>query len=326
MNVIISNKQQSVVEGLNIDVIKNLNGEYTVDDIIATFKNFFYQRMILDITAIKDYKDIKNLQKLSISLDMEKLILLLEVEEDSETSTPQFLSKLISMGIYNFTKNSEGLMYLYNTPNSYRDVAQYQQLEQQAVTVEHTYSVGNRIIGVKNLTEQAGATSLIYMMLKNLSKNYDVVAVEVGGNDFKYFSNPKMFSVKTPELGNFLLQNSNKDVILIDVKNDPIAIGMVKEMIFLVEPSIIKLNKMLQINPKSLVDAANHKIVLNKSMLSSKDISELQYEVKTQFVDSISYLNDRESHVSNLDPFLNKIGFTKQEASETKEKKKWGFF
>ena len=47
--------------------------------------------MILDITAIKNYKDIKNLQKLSISLDMDKVILVLD---DSPNSlSPDYLSK-----------------------------------------------------------------------------------------------------------------------------------------------------------------------------------------------------------------------------------------
>ena len=68
MNVIISNKNQLLLENLGIDVIKEMNGEFEVDEIIATFQNFFYQRMILDITAIKNYTDIVNLQKLSISL------------------------------------------------------------------------------------------------------------------------------------------------------------------------------------------------------------------------------------------------------------------
>ena len=75
MNVIISNKQQAILENLNIDIIKSLNGEFDVTQIIDEFKNFYYQRMIIDITAIKGYKNIKNLQKLSISLDMSKLIL-----------------------------------------------------------------------------------------------------------------------------------------------------------------------------------------------------------------------------------------------------------
>ena len=57
MNVIISNKNQLLLENLGIDIIKEMNGEFEVDEIIATFQNFFYQRMILDITAIKNYKD-----------------------------------------------------------------------------------------------------------------------------------------------------------------------------------------------------------------------------------------------------------------------------
>ena len=68
MNVIISNKYTSLLNELDIDVIKKLEGQYDVDDIINQFKNFFFQRMILDITAIKDYKNnilINEILKLS---------------------------------------------------------------------------------------------------------------------------------------------------------------------------------------------------------------------------------------------------------------------
>ena len=58
MNVIIANKYQSMLDSLNIDVIKRLNGQFDVDDIINQFQNFFFQRMILDITALKNYKDV----------------------------------------------------------------------------------------------------------------------------------------------------------------------------------------------------------------------------------------------------------------------------
>ena len=71
--------------------------------------------MILDITAIKDYKDIKNIQNLSINLDMSKLIILLD--GSSETSAQEYISGLISMGIYNFTKNKDGIVYLLSHPN-----------------------------------------------------------------------------------------------------------------------------------------------------------------------------------------------------------------
>ena len=70
MNVIVANRYQAMLQGLEIDVIKRMEGEFSVDELISTFQNFFFQRMILDITALKDYRDIKTLQKLSISLDM----------------------------------------------------------------------------------------------------------------------------------------------------------------------------------------------------------------------------------------------------------------
>ena len=70
--------------------------------------------MILDITALKNYKDIKTLQKLSISLDMDKIIILLD--DTVEGSSDEFLSKLISMGIYNFTKNIDGIIKIGITP------------------------------------------------------------------------------------------------------------------------------------------------------------------------------------------------------------------
>lgn len=186
MNVIISNKNQSMLENLGIDVIKEMNGEFDVDEIIATFQNFFYQRMILDITAIKNYTNIENLQKLSMSLSMDKIILLLDGTE--ATSNPVFLSKLVSMGIYNFTKNVEGIQYLYNTPNTYRDVAQFQNLNtqlappvapapnpqaqyiapvEQISTPAMEMDNNIKVLGVKNVTKQSGASSLIYMMKKN---------------------------------------------------------------------------------------------------------------------------------------------------------------
>ena len=95
MNVIVANKYQSMLEELDVDVIKRLDGEFEVDELVRQFENFFFQRMILDITAIKNYKDIKNLQRLSISLDMDKVILLLDDSPDSTSS--EYLSKLISM-------------------------------------------------------------------------------------------------------------------------------------------------------------------------------------------------------------------------------------
>ena len=65
MNVIVSNKCQTLLANLNIDVIKNINGVFSTEDLVGQFKNFFYNKMILDITALEDYENINTIQKLS---------------------------------------------------------------------------------------------------------------------------------------------------------------------------------------------------------------------------------------------------------------------
>ena len=328
MNVIIYNQRKNLLNNLNIDIIKTLEGQFEVDDIIKNFKNFYYQRMILDITALKDYSDIRTLQKLSISLDMEKVILLLDDSEQS--ASPSYLSKLISMGIYNFTRNIEGVLYLYNNPNSYRDVAQYHQLDnidENNVVYQSAETNYCRIIGIKNVTEEAGATTFCYMMVKQLSKNYNVIGVEVDNNQFNYFNSKLLHSVLNRDLSNFIEKNKDKDVIVIDINNNPTALSMVQEIIYLVEPSIIKLNKLMNIKRNVFKDLEGKKVILNRSLLSSKDVLELQYEAKLKFFFNMPPLNERDENIQIMDTFLSKLGFSKQKEEENEKRKKiFGLF
>lgn len=323
MNVIISNKHQNVLSTLSIDVIKTLNGEFDVDDIINQFQNFFFQRMILDITALKDYKDIKTLQKLSISLDMDKVILLLDDTVDDGTG--DYLSKLISMGIYNFTKNEEGIMYLYNNPNSYRDVAHIQQLdttstEQVVVEKYGEAPVGVRIIGIKNVTKQTGATTLAYMMKKQLEKHYTTVAIEVDKNDFRYFNDKNLFTATSTEIGNVITKYSDKDVILVDVNDSKQALDLCHEVIYLVEPSIIKLNKLMYTNRNVFKNLKGKKIILNQSVLSPKDVLDFEYESGSKIFYNMPPLDEREKGIHVLNKFLCKLGFSKQQDNEEDKK------
>ena len=331
MNVIVSNKNQLLLENLGIDIIKEMNGEFEVDDIIATFQNFFYQRMILDITAIKNYTDIVNLQKMSISLPMDKIILLLDGTD--ATSNPTYLSSLVSMGIYNFTKNIEGIQYLYNTPNSYRDVAQFHRLDatfgnanmqpnSQTQVITETIVVeapqpefyGTRIIGVKNITKQSGASSLVYMMKKELSKNYSVVAIEVDKTDFTYFKDKDMVSTITNEVGIVVNKHKDKNVILIDINNSIVAEGFCQDVLYLIEPSIIKLEKLMVLNAAALQGLKDKKIVLNQSLLSSGDVANFEYEAKVKVFYNLAPLNERDKKLSELNKMLVKLGFSKQQS------------
>lgn len=323
MNVIVANKYETMLQDLNIDVIKRLNGEFEVDDLIAQFENFFFQRMILDITAIKDYKDIKNLQKLSISLDMDKVILLLD--DSPEGTSSEYLSKLISMGIYNFTRNVEGIMYLYEHPNNYRDVAHIHQLDSSTepnVLERFVPNQGVRIIGIKNVTKQSGATTLTYMMKKQLEKNYDVKAIEVDKRDFMYFRDKDLISSTSNEVGGLLAKYSNSDIILVDINESSIAESLVHTVIYLIEPSIIKLNRMMMLGPKVLKSLEGKKVILNQSLLSSKDVLDFEYESKLKIFYNMPPLDEREKEIMALNRFLVRLGFDRQQIGEEEEKKR----
>ena len=123
--VIIANTYKDALSNLNIDVIKRMDGEFDINTITDTFANFYFNRMILDITAIKDSFNIANIQKLCANLDASKIILFLN---DDPRINNSYLSKVISLGIYNFTRELSGITYLMENPNSYRDVAQYHDL------------------------------------------------------------------------------------------------------------------------------------------------------------------------------------------------------
>lgn len=315
MNVIVSNKYQAMLQGLDIDVIKSLNGEFEVEELVANFKNFFFQRMILDITALKNYRDIRTLQKLSVSLDMDKVILLLD--DSTEGTSTEYLSKLISIGIYNFTKNIEGIMYLYNNPNTYRDVAHIHQIDIKqggAEIVVENYNqqvTGTRIIGIKNITKQSGATTLTYMMKNELKEAYSVAAVEVGKSDFRYFNDKSLISATATEVGNVVAKYMDKDVILIDINDSKQAEDLCHEVIYLIEPSIIKINKLMLINSKVFGTLKNKKVVLNQSLLSPKDVLDFEYESRTKIYYNLPPLDEREKGSNALVAFLIKLGFIK---------------
>ncbi len=314
MNVIIANKFEPLLGSLEIDVIKKITGEYDVEEIISMFSNFFYQRMLLDITSIKNYRDIRNLQRLSIALDMDKTILVLDDTPESNSSL--YLSKLISMGIYNFTKNKEGIEYLLQHPNSYRDVAHIHQLDNLKTEVEERIEKSSiKILGIKNLTEHAGATSLIYMLKKQLSANYKVVALEVDKRDFMLFNDKDMVSTTSQQFSKELMALSGAyDVVLVDL-NASDNEDSCNDVLYLLEPSTIKLNKLMIKNKNIFEQIKSKKLVLNKSLLDSRDIMDFEMEANTKVYFNVPPLNDR-APSKILDNLLTRLGFMKQATLE----------
>lgn len=316
MNVIVSNLNKEKFASLNVDIIKSISGEFSSDEIVQTFSNFFFNRMFLDITAIEDYNNINNIQKLSIGLDVSKIILY--IGDDPSVNNDIYISRLISMGIYNFAKSETELMYLYNNPNQYKDVAHLQTLNEESVQVQDTVaSDGTRIIGFKDFTAHAGATSLIYMLQKQLSKNYYTISIEVNKKDFLFFNDNNMVSVTSDKLKDTVLKYQKANVILVDLNDvvDSVAASVCTDVIFLVEPSTLEINRIATINFNSFNKLRDYKVVLNDCLLNEKDVNIFAREANISVFYTLPPMNDREDNSKILFPFLEKMGLYKKISS-----------
>ena len=320
MNVIIANERQAELENLDIEIIKSINGVFDADELVQMFSNFFFGRMILDLTAIKNYKDIRNLQKFALSLDVEKIIVL--IPDTPECLAPAFLSKMISMGIYNFTTNLDGVTYLLNNPNTYRDVAHLHQINAEdsvvsqpvydgggnTTVVNQVINSGPMVLGFKNITEHSGATMLIYMLKRELDKmGKSNFSIEIDKRDFTYLNEKNMVSVAHDQLGNELLKHRDCDVILVDLNKEGDE-NICTDVLYLLEPSTLKLNKLMLANRRIFDKIAGRKIVLNQNVLNNSDIQELEYEAKFKTFAVIPPLDERENNSETLQNLLSRLG------------------
>lgn len=325
MNVLVVNQQENLFSTLNIEIIKTLRGTFGPDEIISTFTNFFFARMIIDITALQNCEDIVTYQKLSIGLPIDKIILL--IPANSPVANNFFLSKLISMGYYNFTTNGDGIMYLLEHPNTYKEVAHLHQagsgvgpqMPQQpngygmnnndlpSVTVSYK---GSKTLGIKNVTDGAGASSLIYMMKKAMETTYNmsVLALEVGKRDFSFFKEENMISTDKNSIATELMHSKDYDCVLVDLNDYDDTVC--EDVLYLIEPSVIKLNKLMLRDKTIFSKLRGRKVIINRSTLSEADVREFASEAGIDIFYVLPPLNDREKSTV-IDDFLNYLGLVK---------------
>ena len=382
MNIIVTNKQKEIIDNANIDAIKDLNGLFNVDDLISKLRNYFFSRVILDATSVISFPTQEVLEKLANGIGADRLVILLPATPEPPR---EFVERLVSLKIYNFSNKIDDVIRFINRPNTYNDVKGFvstnnvdfyvdnsikednvnngfnntnlelnnrqesytdeelnvdddfdeldnkknMDISQSNIsniplnTLNNSFNNGNinsleniptgginngtvflnsnvsnnginkRIIGIKNITEHAGSTTLTYLLTKmainNLHKK--VLAVEVNKNDFSYYQDPNMISVGDGQLEN-TISNKNYDIIFIDL-NDCQNMGICNDIIYLVEPSIIKLNKLMAMNRNIFKELAGKKIILNKSLLNESDVTTFSNEAGMSMFYNLKPLNDR---------------------------------
>ncbi len=343
MNVIIANEQQNQLANIDIDIIKSINGSFDVSEIIEMFKNFFYSKMILDVTAIKNYSEVSTYEALVKELDADKIIFLLP--EGSSLCTPKFLSKLIKIGIYNFTTNLNGIRFLVKKSNTLKEVENILKMAEPKTVVNNDVDNNSTpnmeitpdnnppvdvenapvpsapqevapqaggattVIGFKGVTESAGSTTFIYMLKKELVMTYGsekILAIEINRNDFSLFNDQNMISSEETRIREDLSRNNDKDIILIDL-NDCHDTSFCNDIVYLMEPSTIKLNKLVRNNKVIFSKLVGKKVVLNHSLLLNSDISEFEKESGLKVFYNMPPLDERKRN-EIINDFLIRLG------------------
>ena len=321
MNIITANVNKPIMDKLEIDVIKRVDGQFELRELLSKFVNLYFNKILLDITSIKGYEDVNTIIDLSKAIDPNRIIILLD--DNPTVNSKLYLSTLVKNGIYNFTRNFEGLTYLYEHPSKLEDV-QYlilspekedeeelrEQQSQQQVEIERNNK--RMVIGLANLTNHAGASSLTNMMVRQLiNHGYKAIGYEMFRQDLIFYHDDEHYIsiLSKLELESKLKLHTDVDCIVIDINDFAEADKYCDHILYLVEPSYIMLTKLLKRNKNAFLDHKDDLIVLNKSFVNEQEVPDFEYETKVKVFANIPPLNDRNVDLAEINELLKKLGY-----------------
>ncbi len=297
MNVIVANKYASLFNGSNIQIMKAVTGVYKVSEIVNYFKGMYYQKLIIDATALADFPKQEVLKELSLRFDTEKIILFLPPDDSPPVS---FLSFLVNIGIYNFTDNINGVMQLISQSNTYEDVKKYISVDDTKIKdvdkSNDEYNLTNLeydnsciLLGLKNVTKGIASTQLAYTLKKNLEGIYHkrVAIIEIDKTNLAAYNEKNTFSISANRINEFLQTTDKYDVILVDLGENK-SLNVCSDIIYLVDPSLYRINEL--------------KVVLYNNLLNERDINIFAREAGINIYFTLPPLNDR-----IINPVLNNL-------------------
>ncbi len=322
MNVVTANKNKSIIDRLDIDIIKRIDGQYELRELLSKFVNLYFNKMIIDITSIENYQDIEVIKQLGKAIDPSRVVILLN--DEPELNSPLYMSNLVSTGFYNFTRNFEGIKYLYSNPNTLDNVkhllldqndikAIIERQEEEAKERELALqNVGKKIVvGLTNLTDHAGATSLANMMVRQLNaQGNKAIGIEMFRQDMLFYHDRSLSSCMNKyDLQTRLKDNEDANAVIIDLNEFGEAKEFCDHILYLVEPSNVKLTKLLKKNRNAFLERDGDKIVLNQSFVNDQEIADFEYETKCKVYDNLPPLNDRDLNLEEVNQLLRRLGF-----------------
>ena len=167
MNIVITNQYSNIIKQLGLtDQI--YVGLYDVNELGNSMHNVSFDNLIIDVTSIKNYQYISTIKQLTNYVDASKLIVLL----DNNCINDEYLNGLVSIGVYNFAKDINGLQNILNNRNSYNDVSGYVNEYASDALPINKEDRHAKVIGLVNVTRHAGSTTLAYTLVKVLKKKF----------------------------------------------------------------------------------------------------------------------------------------------------------
>ena len=323
MNVVTANKNKSIIDRLDIDIIKRIDGQYELRELLSKFVNLYFNKMIIDITSIENYQDIEIIKQLGKAIDPSRVIILLN--DEPELNSPLYMSTLVANGFYNFTRNIEGIKYLYNNPNNLDSVKhlllnksdvdaiiERQQAEAEEREMAMQKAGKRLVVGISNLTDHAGSTSLANMMVRQLNaQGNKAIGIEMFRQDMLFYHDQNLMSCMNKfDLETALRKHEDANAVIIDLNEFGEASEFCDDILYLVEPSNVKLTKLLKKNRNAFLEKDGEKIVLNQSFVNDQEIADFEYETKCKVYDNLPPLNDRDMNLEEVNHLLQRLGFT----------------
>ena len=151
------------------------------------------------------------------------------------------------------------------------------------------------------------------------------MAIELNKRDLTYFHDKDCLSIKEDALEDTINKYSSINTFVIDLDRTNKE-HICTDVLYLIEPSTIKLNKLSLINPKVFSELKGKNVILNKSLLNDSDIANFEVESNLKVFYNMPPLNDKEDVSKYILPLLEKLGYIKVQEETQEESPKKSIF
>ena len=300
MYIIIKNENSRIINNLTVNVSKTLVGDFTREDLDRELNLINYDKAIVDITSIRYFYDDNYLYKfLEFFRSPSDVILLLN--DGFVANSKHFLSKLISKGYYNFATTDSAVNRLLERNNMIDDVKEYMDGNDflktdsivSGIDKNKKFETDKLIIGIEIGFPHSGATTLMYMLVKEIGKSKKVKGIEMINNDSLFFRDDRIISCESRIQFETIVKTLNDiDVYIVDLNGSDVR-EICNKVIYLIEPGTTKINKVVKGDREIYEMLKNSNVVLNRSNIKDEEMKTFEYETKFKVVGNVPNLNER---------------------------------